>query len=87
MPINENVVISREISSLTFNSDDTVQITLAISENDVVKGSESYIAPSSAVTPVLDAPTDQGQTIRTSLVIAVYTYLVSNGLVPGQVVV
>ena len=88
MPVLANISVSREISTLTFNSDDTVVITMNVTENNgitgnILTGTESYIAPAIAVQPILDAPSPAGYTVRDTLCAAVYNYLISNSLIPG----
>lgn len=84
MPITTMVSASREIKNMVFNNDDTVEVTLIVTINGEITGTETFKIPATAVQPVLDSTPGTGVTIRYTLIAAVYGYLISNGLVIGQ---
>ena len=83
MPITSTANRSVEISSIQFNVNDTIDVTVITKIDGAVTGTTSYLIPAADVTPVLDSTPTAPVTIRQTLIGAIYAYLITNGLVVG----
>lgn len=85
MPINATQEVSREIKSLLFMDDGSLNGVMVKYEDGVQFGEESYRIEAADAAPILDSATVAGLTIRQQIVIAVYEYLITKGLVKGSI--
>lgn len=85
MPITSTSSVSKEISSLHFNSDDTLVVTLVVNSTGAPTTSESYTLQPVVVAALLDAPPPVGYTLRQAVISKVYTALIDAGFVVGEI--
>ena len=85
MPINTTQQVSREIKSLLFVNDGSLNVVLVRFEDGSLAGEEAYRIEPEQATALLDVPTIQGMTIRQQIVLSVYAYLIESGVVKGTI--
>ena len=85
MPIVSTNAVSKEISSMTFYSNDTLVVTLAVSSSDGVSTTESHTLQAAAVSELLDTAPAEGYTMRQAIIFKVYATLLALGLVHGEI--
>ena len=89
MPITlSNVTITRNLQTLLFAEDGSLNATFVKAENGVPVSTESYrIEAANVSTSILDVMPATGVSIRDQIMGSVYTYLVDANLIPGTVTV
>ena len=85
MPIVSSVEISKEISSIKFNRDDTLEVILTISEDGVLATQETHTLPAVIVSDLLDSMPPVGYTVRQAVISAIYSTLIASGAVAGEI--
>lgn len=85
MPIDTTIAVSREIKSLLFVDDGSLNVVLSRMEAGKRVGEEHYRIEPLDAAPLLDVLPIEGLTIRQHIVLAVYNFLVDRGLVSGTV--
>lgn len=85
MPIVSTVAVSKEISSLKFNRDDTLEVTLIATEDSGQTMQETHILSPAVVSSLLDVLPPEGHTVRQAIISAIYTTLVFSGAVVGDI--
>lgn len=86
MPIVSTVNISKEISSLKFNRDDTLEVILIVTEEGGQPTQETHMFSPTVVGELLDVQPPPGYTIRQAIISAIYTTLLVSGKVQGTIV-
>lgn len=85
MPIVSNTTVSREISSLQFNANDTLIVNLTATRSDGASTTESYTLQPDTVRAMLDVSPPDGYTMRQAIIAKVYIVLLELGLVTGDI--
>lgn len=85
MPIVTTVTVSKEISSLLFNANDTLAVTLNATSSDGAVTSAVHVLQADVVVPMLDSPPPAGYTMRQAIIAKVYLALLALGLVEGEI--
>ena len=85
MPIISTSNVSKEIRSLLFSNDGSLTVILTKTEDGIVVGEESYRITPEEAAPLLDSSVREGFTIRQQIILAVYSYLLTSGLVAGTI--
>lgn len=85
MPIVSTVTVSKEILSLKFNRDDTLEVILIVAEDGAQQTQETHVFSSAVVASLLDVMPPDGYTMRQAIILAIYAYLVSSGTVAGEI--
>lgn len=85
MPINTTVAVSREIKSLLFVNDGSLNVVLVRLENGSPAGEESYRIEPMDAAGLLDVAPTEGLTMRQQIVLSVYQFLVTSGMVEGEI--
>lgn len=85
MPITQQAVITFTISSVTFKGDGSVTISLREDINGVFKEEKSFEVDPTTVSSLIDIPVPNGVTAREFIIMSVYNYLNSTGIIPGTI--
>lgn len=85
MPIISTVTISKEILSLKFNRDDTLEVILIATEEGGQLTQETHTFSPTVVGELLDVQPPPGYTIRQAIISAIYTTLIASGKVTGTI--
>lgn len=85
MPIDTTVAVSREIKSLLFVDDGSLNVVLVRFEDGRLAGEEFYRIEPVDAAPLLDVLPAEGLTMRQHIILAVYNFLVDRGMVKGAV--
>lgn len=86
MPIVSTVTISKEILSLKFNRDDTLEVILIAAEDGGQLTQETHMFSPTVVGELLDVQPPLGYTMRQAIVSSIYTKLLDSGKVVGNIV-
>ena len=85
MPIVNTEIVSREIKSMLFVQDGSLNVVLTRSINGVLDGEESYRIEAMDAGTLLDISPTDGLTVRQQIIASVYVYLIQKGLVAGTI--
>ena len=85
MPIVSTQSVSKEIKSLLFVNDGSLNVTLLKMEDGQVSGDETYRIEAEDTSTILDVAPTEGLTVRQQIILSVYQYLINKGLVSGAI--
>ena len=85
MPIITTQNISKEIKSLLFVDDGSLNVVLNKFEDGVKVGEESYRIDAIDTIEILDITPIEGLTVRQQIIFSIYQYLLTNNLVKGTI--
>lgn len=85
MPIVATQAVSREIKSLLFANDGSLNVVLTRFEDDVAVGEEAYRIDAEQASGLLDVETVPGITIRQQIIASVYQFLIASSMVKGTI--
>ena len=85
MPIVATQAVSKEIKSLLFANDGSLNVVLTRFDDDVAVGEEAYRINAEQASELLDVETVPGLTIRQQIVASVYQFLIVSGTVKGVI--
>lgn len=85
MPIVATQTVSREIKSLLFANDGSLNVVLVKFEDSILAGEEAYRIDIEQASTLLDVDTIPGLTVRQQIIASVYQYLIATGMVKGAI--
>jgi len=85
MPIVSTVTISKEIYSLKFNRDGSLEVILIVSDGTDQQTQETHNFTSDILSGILDVAPPAGYTMRQAIISAIYIHLVTSGVVAGEI--
>lgn len=85
MPITSTQTVSREIKSLLFVNDGSLNVVLIRFEDGVLVGEDAYRIEPAQAAALLDILPIEGLTIRQQIIYSVYQFLITSGMVAGTI--
>ncbi len=85
MPITSTVNVSKEIMSLKFNNNDTLEVVLVASQDGEAVGTEIHNFGPETVAALLDVQPSTGFTMRQAIIYSIYLKLLESGKVVGTI--
>jgi hypothetical protein len=85
MPIVTTQSVAREIKSLLFVEDGSLNVVMFRFEDGVKAGEDSYRIEPAQASSILDIEPVPGLTVRQQIILSVYQFMIAAGMVSGVV--